>query len=261
MPNPDLTPANGLQGSSYVYNYGTSPQTRTVVSQKVRVLTPAYGENSSLHQMGVLASFEPTESKSVEEIRGIGFGDQVAELVPGVTTAMTASFERAMLYLSTLWQATGYAAGTSGPVRSLRHHRWPFDIEQQLVFSNLADYDLTRSPEEGFVGEGFQAGVRQVIYPEVTQPPAGSGPETSYQGHTAMITMYEACWFTDWSTSFSADAGQVMESGSVIISDTHDFASLYGEFLRTGNDPTLNQLGSIRFGDQGGRGVPTSAVG
>ena len=260
MPNPDLSPANGLQGSSYLYNYGTTPQTRTVVSQKVRVLTPAYGENSSLHQMGVLSSFEPTESRSVEPIRGIGFGDQIAELVPGVTEPMTASFERAMLYLSTLWQATGYAAGTSGPVRSLRHHRWPFDIEQQLVFSSLADFDLTASPETGFVGEGFQAGTRQVIYPETTQPPSGSGPDTSVQGHTALITMYEACWFTDWSTSFSQDAGQVMESGSVIISDTHDFASLYGEFLRTGNDPTIDQLGSIRFGDRGGRGVPTSAV-
>jgi hypothetical protein len=256
--NPDLTPANGLQGSSYIYNYGTTPNTRTVVSQKVRVLTPAYGENSSLHQMGVLSSFDPTESRSVEPVRGIGFGDQIAELVPGVTEPMTASFERAMLYLSNLWQATGYASGFSGPVRSLRHHRWPFDIEKQLVFSSLVDHDLTGSVETGASGVGFQGGVREVLYPEVTQ---GPGEATPNQGHTAIITMFEACWFTDWSTSFAADAGQVMESGSVIISDTHDFSSMYGEFLRTGNDPIVDGLGSIRFGEAGGAGVPTSAVG
>ena len=40
----------------------------------------------------------------------------------------------------------------------------------------------------------------------------------------------------------------VMESGTMIITDVHDFASVYGEFLATGNDPTLGQLGSIRFG-------------
>jgi len=60
--------------------------------------------------------------------------------------------------------------------------------------------------------------------------------------------MYEACWWQDWNTSFAKDAGLIMESGTMIITDTHDFSSIYGEFLATGGDPTLSQLGSIRFG-------------
>jgi hypothetical protein len=41
------------------------------------------------------------------------------------------------------------------------------------------------------------------------------------------------------------------------ITDIHDFSSIYGEFLATGNDPTLGQIGSIRFGSSitGGGGV------
>ena len=41
----------------------------------------------------------------------------------------------------------------------------------------------------------------------------------------------------------------IMETGDVTVSDVHDFASMYGEFLATGNDPTIGQLGSIRFGE------------
>ena len=48
MPNLDNNPQNGLQGTSYVYDFGTSPNTRTAVSQKVRLLTPAYGDSTAL---------------------------------------------------------------------------------------------------------------------------------------------------------------------------------------------------------------------
>lgn len=245
----ELNPSNGAQGSSYIYNYGTSPNTRAVVSQKVRVLTPTYGDNAAMHQIGVVATFDLSESKTVEAIRGIGFGDIIAELVPGVTDPAEATFDRAMLYLATLWQATGYAGGISGPVRSLRHHKWPFDIEQQVVFSSLADFDIlgggegrTPTPKTGFSGAGWDAGVQDVQYPEVTNPNGSTGGS-----HSAIITMHEACWFTSWSTSFAQDAGQVMENGSAMITDSHDFASVYGEFMDTGNDPTIGQLGSIRY--------------
>jgi len=124
MPNTDLNPQNGLQGTSYLYDYGTSPNTRTAVSQKVRILAPAYGSTGAMTQMGVLSSFSANESRNVEPVRGIGFGDIVAEIVPGVTDPMQLSFERALLYLSDLWSSLGYASGVHGPVRSLRHHRW-----------------------------------------------------------------------------------------------------------------------------------------
>jgi len=263
MANMDNGPANGLGGSSYLYNFGTSPNTRTAVSQKVRLLTPHYGSAAAMHQMGVVSSFNPSQSRTVEPVRGIGFGDQVAELVPSVTEPTTGSFERALLYLCNLWQATGYASGVDGPVRSLAHHRWPFDIEQQLVFSSLADIDLGQA-NTGHSGDAgsFDGGVARIEYPEVTNdfgpagnPATGTGsggagkaPKNA-RGHSAIITIYEACWFTSWSATFAKDSGMIMESGDVTVSDVHDFASMYGEFLATGNDPTIGQLGSIRFGE------------
>ncbi len=281
--NPDKAPVNGVQGTSYLYDYGTSPNTRTAVSQKVRILTPVYGDKTSLHQMGVLSSFNPSQSRTVEPVRGIGFGDQVAELVPSVTEPTTGDFERALLYLCNLWQATGYASGVDGPVRSLAHHRWPFDIEQQLVFSTLADMDLGVE-NKGYSGASgaFDGGVKQTAYAQVTTDGDSSytssaeaasasssspnpDPAEAYtnngRGHSAIITMYEACWFTAWSASFAKDAGMIMETGSVIVSDVHDFSSYYGEFLATGNDPSLGQLGSVRFGTTYARGGDMSGAG
>ena len=54
----------------------------------------------------------------------------------------------------------------------------------------------------------------------------------------------------------------IMETGGVMISDVHDFASVYGEFLATGNDPTIGQLGSVRFSEnaiEGGNPFATAA--
>ena len=245
MPNTDINPQLGVQGSSYLYNFGTTANTRTAVSQKIRLLAPAYGNNSALFQVGVLSTFDPSESKTVEPVRGIGFGDQIAELVPSVTAEMSVSTERALLYLANLWQATGYAAGIDGPVRPLKHHRWPFDVEQQLVFSTLADNDLT-GDGTGFNGTSgaFNGGVKAIQFPTVTEI---NGISTG--SHTAIITMYETCWWTDWGTSFAKDAGMIMETGTLMVTDIHDFSSIYGEFLATGNDPTVGELGSIRFGN------------
>jgi hypothetical protein len=256
MANTDRTPQNGSQGSSYLYNYGTSPNTRTAVSQKVRILAPVFGANTqALYQMGVVSSFNPTNSRTVEEIRGIGYGDKIAELVPSITAAVTASLERALLYLSNICQAVGYAGGVDGPVRSLAHHRWPFDIEMQLVFSTLADNDLGvqnrgAAPPGLPTGTGTGQGTKRVQYPYIG--PTGTPGSQNYPnppGHSAIITMYEACWMTSWGVSgYSKDSGQIMETAEVMVSDVHDFASQYGEFLPTGNDPTVGQLGSIRFG-------------
>ena len=255
MANSDNGPANGLGGSSYLYDMGTSPNTRTAVSQKVRLLTPHYGNNSAMHQTGVVSSFNPSQSRTIDNVRGVGFGDQVAELVPSITEPTTGSFERALLYLCNLWQATGYSGGVDGPVRSLAHHRWPFDIEQQLVFSTLADMDLNsaNTGKQGATGS-FDGGVRRIMYPKVT-PDFGGGVSGGAgvapgdaRGHSAIITIYEACWFNSWSATFAKDSGLIMETGDVTVSDVHDFASMYGEFLATGNDPTIGQLGSIRFG-------------
>lgn len=252
--NRDATPQNGAQGSSHLYDVGTTPNTRVAVSQKVRLLAPVYGSNTgSLNHMGVVSSFSPSISRSADPVRGIGFGDKIAEMVPSVTEPVSGSIERALLYLCNLWQATGYAGGVAGPVRSLAHHRWPFDIEQQLVFSTLADMDLG-AENVGRTGaeRGFGAGVQAVRYPGVPSPVTGpTNPTTPYPaslGHSAIITMYEACWWTSFSQSFSQDSATIMESGDVSVTDVHDFSSIYGEFLPSGGDPSVGQLGSIRFG-------------
>jgi hypothetical protein len=252
MANQDLNPSNGTQGSSYLYDFGTSPNTRVAVSQKVRLQTPSYG-GANLSQIGVVSSFNPSQSRTIDTVRGIGFGDTIAELVPGVTDAETGSFERALLYMSNLWQATGYAGGVDGPVRSLRQHRWPFDIEQQLVFSTLVDADML-GVENANSGSAntlhntgtFTGGINKSTYPDATVD-GGNNFAPGSTGHSALITMYEACWFNSWGATFSQDSGMIMESGDVTISDTHDYSSVYGEFLATGNDPTIGQLGSIRY--------------
>jgi hypothetical protein len=60
--------------------------------------------------------------------------------------------------------------------------------------------------------------------------------------------LFEACWFNGWSlNNIERDSGMLMESGDITISDVHDFSSEYGEFLATGNDPTIGQLGSVRY--------------
>jgi len=116
--------------------------------------------------------------------------------------------------------------------------------------TSLADVDMGGSEKDTEAADGipagtFEGGVAAIKYPMTTKD-AGSIPGGG-QSHTEIITMYEACWFTSWSATFSRDAGMIMESGDVMISDIHDFASMYGEFLATGNDPTLGQLGSIRY--------------
>ena len=137
-----------------------------------------------------------------------------------------------------------------------------------MVFSSLVDAAWlgTDLANIGQKGEGFQGGTQQITFPATTQEGENYPADAS---HSALITIYEACWFNSWSASFAKDAGVIMESGDVTISDVHDFASVYGEFLATGNDPTLGQLGSIRFGESdsgftvagvgGGAGLAESA--
>jgi hypothetical protein len=180
---------------------------------------------------------------------------------------VTGSLERALLYLANLWQATGYAGGVDGPVRSLAHHRWPFDIEHQLVFSSLADSDLgVANVGTSGASRGFGNGLQKVRYPGngPVAYPTGDGTGGGYgttPGHSAIITMYEACWFTSWSATYSQDQGQIMESGDVTVSDVHDFSSVYGEFLPSGNDPTDSELGSIRYGGASGAAAASFGAG
>lgn len=247
MANTDLSPGNNgdMAGSSYMYRQGTTPNTRTVVSQKIRILAPCYGGTpGQLYQIGVMGNFSPTQDRTIDPVSGIGNGDIIAELVPGMTGAMTASVERTMLYLANLWQTTGYASGVSGPVRSLRHHRWPFDVLQQMVFSVIADFELADGAGVAGTGRVSQFGeYGSLPYGNVSGP---RGTQTT-GSHNILMTMHEACWWNAWSTAYQKDTAIVAESGTMTITDVHDFSSTYGEFTPSGNDPSIGQGGSMRF--------------
>jgi hypothetical protein len=249
MANNDLNPQLGIQGTSSLYKFNSSPNTRAVISQKVRILTPAYGGDAGLlYQIGVVNSFDAgSSSRDTSEIRGVGFGDQIAELVPGITQKHSATAERALLYLSNNHQAFGYAGGVDGPVRTLQHHRWPFDVEQQTVFSSIADAEANGSTAVGLKSVDFSgqnvSGAAQAYDGQEGRPD---------QSHRALITYYEGCWITEASFGgVTTDGGVISTSCNFDITDVHDLYSTYGEFLATGNDPTINQGASILYSNYG----------
>jgi hypothetical protein len=245
MANTDSNPANGTQGSSHIYDYNSSPNTRAAISQKVRILTPVYkpGDNNNnlLYQLGVCSSFSADFNRGVEDIRGIGFGDQVAERVPGVSDPVDVSIERTLMYLSNGHQAFGFAGGVDGPVRTLQHHRWPFDIEQQLVFSSIADAETPQQVSQN------QLGLRDIDFSGQNVTGASEYYGNTGQVHKAIITYFEACWMTAISgANPTADSSLMAQSISAAAQDVHDLFSTYGEFLPSGNDPTIGQVATIR---------------
>lgn len=231
-----------LDSSNYIYRTGTAPNTRAAVSQKNKVY--GYGvngtANGAFRQIGVVSEFGHDESRSIEPIRGIGYGDQVAELVPGVTEPMTLTLNKTLLYAVNLFQVVGYRGGVDGLVRSLKHHRWPFDIRQELVFSEVTS-GFDQITEEGAV---------------VGEDPSGSTP---YGGTAqALFTFFEGCWLNSYSASYTSDAAIVTENGSVTVTDIIDGKSQYGEWSDTGLSPASGSPGagySLRFA--GGTNTPT----
>jgi hypothetical protein len=158
-----------------------------------------------LIQVGVVASFSPTESRDVEQIRGIGFGDQIAELVPGVTQAMTISVVRTALYLANVMQVFGYNAGTSGVVRSLR--------ASQVSIRHQARADLLYLCRR----------TKALRAPRMLR----------FSGNSvkALITFFEGCWMTSWSSEFTSEAAMVQENVEMIVTDITDGSSTYNEFI------------------------------
>jgi hypothetical protein len=209
MPNPS---------ANYIYRTGTSPNTRSVSSQKNKIFGYAVGGNG-FTQIGAASEFSFDESRTIEAVRGVGFGDQIAELVPGATEPMSITISKTLLYTQNAFQVLGYKGGIDGLVRSLRHHRWPFDIKQEIVFSEIANLDGVNTPQPADIQVG----------------PAVSGivPGTIQ----ALFTYYEGCWFNNYSVSFTADAGLVAESCGITVTDVIDGISQYGDFIDSGLAP------------------------
>jgi hypothetical protein len=218
-------PSLDAQGKSYIYRKGVSPNTRTVISQKNKVMAISTGSGGLFTQIGNLSTFNISEARSIETVRGVGMGDRIAELVPSVTDAMEISAERAMLYLQNFHQVFGYKGGAEGLVRSLRHHRWPFDIRNELVISHLVENEL-----------GDIAGQQQIV-DEIPVELTGTACK-------AIMTFLEACWLNNYSYDHSADGAIVSESVSITVSDvmaydTADYASLEYD---GGTDSSLSTL-------------------
>ena len=213
---------------SYLYKQGASAQTKTVVSSRFKIFAHAVNVGK-FQRMGVTSSFNISESKNIETIRGLGYGDQIAELVPGVTAPMELSITRTALYLANIYQMLGYKGGVSGLVRSLKHHKWPFDIRTEIVFSELASEarDIQQATKAEVAAEG---GLNNLGNP----------------GLYAVVTVYEGLWITSYTSAYGVDTAAVTEDVSAQVSDVFDVAgSVYGEFIDSG----------INRGDVTGRSI------
>lgn len=202
---------------SYLYRQGATAQTKTVISSRFKIFSHVVGVGKFV-KLGVTSSFGISESKNIEAVRGLGYGDQVAELVPGVTQPMSLSITRTALYLANIMQMFGYKAGVSGAVRSLKHHKWPFDIKTEIVFSELAS-------EARSTGSAMKADV----------PDEGGLNNLGNPGLYAIVTVYEGCWMENYNATFQIEQAAVSEQATVIVSDIFDAnGSVYGEFLDSG---------------------------
>jgi hypothetical protein len=213
---------------TYVVRKGVSPNTVSEISSKTKIFArpTVIGDDADssasegLVQVGVIASYDPSESRSMEPIRGIGYGDQIAEVIPGLTEPMTISITRTAQYLSNIYQVFGYKGGVAGLVRSLKHHRWPFDIKKETVFSEVVSDHMSSD----------------LITSEAT----------GVSELSALVTFMEGCWFQDWSTSYSSDSALVQENCSMMVSDVYDGTNqvITDEVIDTGN-----KLTSVRFSE------------
>jgi hypothetical protein len=210
-----------ILNNSSIYRQGTSAQTESVVSSRFKIYSPAVDLGKFI-KLGVTSSFQQSESRNVETVRGLGFGDQVAELVPGVTEPQRLQVTRTMLYLANIMQMLGYKAGVSGGVRSLKHQKWPFDIRTEILFSELVNTD---------------PGVDQATVAPI--PAEGGLNNLGNPGLLCVATQYIGCWMNDYSVDWAIETAAVAENCSITVTDIIDISgTVYGEFLDSGNSPT-----------------------
>lgn len=205
--------------NTYIYKMGAAPNTRAALSQKNKIYGYMVGKGK-FQQIGALSTFGFDESRTIEPVRGVGFGDFIAELVPGVTEPMTLTVNKTLMYALNLFQCMGYRGGVDGLVRSLKHHRWPFDIKQELVFSDIATDDARSADGQG---AGYKAQDR------------ASFSNTAHLG--ALFTIYEGCWFQSYNAEFASDSTLIAENSNIQVTDVLDGMSSYGEFIDSGLAP------------------------
>jgi len=173
---------------AYIYREGVSPNTRLLNPQRVRVFS-IDAEDTAYQPIGLIQTWNPSHTRAIEPVRGLGFGDQIAELAVGVTE-LTATATIMMMYLRDIMQVFGYKAGSSGLIRSLKHHQWPFDVYETIL---VPDY-IKGQAKQGAADEG---------------------------GVKIVKTWYEGCWMSDFSKTFDIGATSVTQDMSCQISDVY----------------------------------------
>jgi len=212
----------------YIYEQGASPQTESVISSRFKIFTDIVGVGKFV-KLGVTSQFNISETRTVEAVRGLGYGDQVAELVPGVTEPLSITIQRTCLYLANIMQVLGYKAGVSGGVPSIRHHRWPFDIKTEIVFSQLASTDPSNAA-------GVGGGTPDLTKADI--PNEGGFNNLGNPGLYAVATIYEGCWISNYTTGYVIETAAVNENVTISVTDIFDCSgTVYGEFLDSGLGP------------------------
>jgi len=192
--------------SSSIYRVGVTPQTRTFMSSRNRVKAVAAG-GTAPEIIGVIGQFNPKDNRNVEPVRGIGFGDQIAELVPTASEPITISVTRTALYLANMFQVFGYLGGIDGLVRALKHHRWPFDIAQEILTSAV---DIIPHKELS-TSKDFGSG----------QVDPGGNSDSLLLGSDAkaILTFYAGCWMTGYNYTVQAETTIVNEDCEISVTD------------------------------------------
>lgn len=215
-----------MASKDYLYKQGTTGQTKSVTSTRNRVFSQHVNQ-AGMKSIGVMSSFRVSQSRPVEAVRGIGYGDQIAELVPGNSEATTIAVTRTALYLDNLMQTFGYKAGASGLVRSLKHQKWPFDIRQEIVFSEIASKDPDVQQSQVWIPENPEGG------------PNNLGVNGLGVDLRAVLTIFQGCWMTSYEYEFSNSQVLVSETCNISVSDEYDGQnSVYGNFIDSGKPGT-----------------------
>jgi hypothetical protein len=199
--------------TGYIYREGVSANTRLLNTQKVKVYSFDAGDATpgGFSQIGLIQTWNPTQTRAIEPVRGVGFGDQIAELAVGVTD-LNASCTIMMMYLRDILQVFGYKAGASGIVRSLKHHKWPFDVKEEIVVPSFLKSALDNPTQAATI-----------------------------------LTWYEGCWMSDYSKSFNMGDTSTAQDCSMMITDVYsdpmnsDFDTLNAENSNAGASKLYNQ--------------------
>jgi hypothetical protein len=146
-------------------------------------ITSIDGATGTPTDIGVIQSFKPTDSRKMERARGVGFGDRVAEIVPGLTD-VTITVSRMALYTKNILETFGYTTKwntgtTQGTVRTLAHMKNPFDVHETIFFHN--------------------------------------------NGTPTTVTMYHDCWMSNWARSIDISGNLIyMEDVNIDVTWVDD---------------------------------------